>query len=108
MWVLGDRISAWAVSAPPVRQDTSPGGKRAAKCSMNFRVDKLVDSAGLTMQAFPAASDAATVQTIRRMGKLNGMMWTETPSAACTANWNDPVWVVPAILPASSRAISAK
>ena len=37
---------------------------------MYSSVDSVVASAGLTMQALPAASEAATVQHMSRIGKL--------------------------------------
>ncbi|MOA57433.1 hypothetical protein D3C78_1816080 [compost metagenome] len=77
-WVRSDCTSSWAVWASPGTQETRPAGN-TRKCSMNFRVHRVVPSAGLRMQALPAASDAATVQQISRIGKLNGMMCTLTP-----------------------------
>ncbi|MNC27631.1 hypothetical protein D3C75_758080 [compost metagenome] len=77
-WVCADCTSNCAVTASPGTQDTSPGSN-AVKCSMNLRVHRVVASAGLMMQALPAAKDAATVQHISRIGKLNGMMCTLTP-----------------------------
>ena len=74
---------------------------------MNSSVESVVASAGFTTQAFPAASEAATVQHMSRIGKLNGMMWTDTPRGSYRAYWKLPACVVPATFPASSRAISA-
>src|SRR5690242_15210685 len=75
-WVSGEAISACATSAPPGTQAISPSGS-ASNTSMNFSVDSVVTSAGLITQPLPAASEAATVQHINRIGKLNGMMCTE-------------------------------
>ena len=66
------------MSTPPVTHCTKLVGK-PLKHSIKRKVDKLVASAGLIMHALPAANDAATVQHINKMGKLNGMMCTLTP-----------------------------
>jgi hypothetical protein len=65
--VPGDWISSCAVLASPGRQATRPGGK-AEKYAMKRKVHSAVASAGLMMQALPAASEAATVQHSSRIG----------------------------------------
>ena len=80
-WVLGEAMSASASAAPPGRQATRPAGS-PRKHFMNSSVESVVAGAGFTMQPLPAASEAATVQHMRRTGKLNGMIWTETPRGA--------------------------
>ena len=99
-------ISACAVSAPPVRHDTSPGG-RLAKCSMNLSVHSEVAGAGLITTALPTASEAATVNAIRMIGKLYGRMCALMPYGKYLAYCSEPGEVGPARKPPSSRATSA-
>lgn len=75
---------------------------------MNFSVERVVASAGLMMQPLPDASDAATVQHMSRIGKVERHDVDRYAHRLVADSWKDPACVVPATLPASSRAISAK
>ena len=80
-WVWSLSTSARPRSAPPGRQAIRPSG-RPRNTRQKSKVHSVVASAGLMMQPFPAASDAATVQHISRMGKLKGMICTDTPKGS--------------------------
>ena len=74
---------------------------------MNLSVHSEVAGAGLITTALPTASEAATVNAIRMIGKLYGMMWAVMPYGKYLAYCSAPGEVGPARNPPSSRATSA-